>query len=383
MRFRLLGALEVHGVGPDARDLTPRAAKIRVVLATLLVRANEIVSVDSLIDELWGEQPPRTATTTLQVYISQLRKLLHAMDPEAGRDALVTRPPGYLLRVDPAQLDLARFEELHAQGRAAAAAQDPAAAADLQRRALALWRGPLLSDTPHGALLESTAIRLGEVRAAALEQRIRAELRLGRHQELVGELQALVTEMPMREEFHGHLMVALYRTGRQADALQAFARLRRTLVDELAIEPGRALQELHGRILTGDPVLLRPSAAPSGSLAGAPSGALSGVPSGALSGAPEEAAGPAGPDVVLPAGPVDGLPAPDPLFTGRDDDLAALAELLRDVPEGGCVAITGAAGTGKTALALAAAHRAGDLFPDGRVLLPLHDAAGQPLDTVA
>ncbi|MFD0352311.1 BTAD domain-containing putative transcriptional regulator [Streptomyces sp. NPDC127110] len=491
MRFRVLGPLEVDAAGPDAQRVTPRAAKIRVVLATLLVRPNEIVSVGSLIDELWGEDPPRTATTTLQVYISQLRKLLHAADPEAGRDCLVTRPPGYLMRLDPDRLDLTAFEDLHARGRAAMARHDAGAAADLQRRALALWRGPLLSDTPHGALLDSTAIRLGELRTAALEQRIRADLQLGRHHELVGELRALAAELPMREEFHAHLMVALYRTGRQADALEAFARLRRTLVDELAIEPGPPLQQLHGRILDGDTALLRPSgtaphrtrsappaggpgtarpaegpggpaagqtagrpgapsagqaagpydpfagpyaepaagetagpfagsaageaagpyagesAGPAGPAGGSAAGQTAGPSAGSFAGpAAGQAAGPyagqadgpfagsyagfagpfAGPDPVLPPpgpGPVGELPPSDPLFTGRDEELGALRTLLRDVPAGGCVALTGPAGVGKTALALAAAHHADDLFPDGRVFLTLRDDTGAPLDPAA
>nr|WP_168525220.1 AfsR/SARP family transcriptional regulator [Streptomyces sp. RPA4-2]QIY60530.1 AfsR/SARP family transcriptional regulator [Streptomyces sp. RPA4-2] len=258
MRFRILGPLEITS-SAAAEPVRPRAAKIRAVLATLLVRANEIVSVDSLIDELWGEHPPRTATTTLQVYVSQLRKLLHTADPEYGRDALVTRPPGYALHLDPAQLDLTVFEELHHNGQKALLRGDHAAAADLQRRALQLWRAPLASDTPHGALLARTAVRLAEVRAAALEQRMRAELRLGHHQRLIGELHSAVAEMPMREEFHMLLMTALYRAGRQAEALRIFAQLRQTLVAELAIEPGQPLQLLHQRILSGDTELLHPA----------------------------------------------------------------------------------------------------------------------------
>ncbi|MFD7033112.1 BTAD domain-containing putative transcriptional regulator [Streptomyces sp. NPDC059917] len=363
--------------------LTPRAAKIRVVLATLLVRANEIVSVDSLIDELWGENPPRTATTTLQVYVSQLRKLLHGADPEYGRDSLVTRPPGYLLRLDPAQLDLTVFEELHQRGREAMQRGDRAAAADLQRQALALWRAPLVSDTPHGPLLDSIAVRLAEVRTAALEQRVRAELHLGRHQDLVGELQAIVSELPMREEFHAHLMVALYRTGRQADALRVFARLRRALVDELAVEPGRPLQVLHQRILTGDPTLLQ-AAAQAGagpSARTAARGAGAGSRAGAVSAAGGSAAVPAPPPGPSARETVEELPARDPVFVGRAEALDDLSTLLRDVPVGGCVAITGAAGTGKTALAVTAAHQLGELFPGGRVFLELGGAA--PRDPTA
>jgi DNA-binding SARP family transcriptional activator/RecA/RadA recombinase len=361
MRFKVLGPLEVT-TAADARTVTPRAAKVRVVLATLLVRPNEVVSVDALIDELWGEQPPRTAMTTLQVYISQLRKLLQDVQPELGRDALLTRAPGYLLRVDPGQLDLAVFEDLHRRGREALGQGDHAAAADLQRQALALWRGPLLSDTPHGSLLNSMAVRLTEARIAALEQRVRAELQLGRHQEILGELQALTTELPLHEEFHAHLMVALYRTGRQADALRTFGELRRTLVHELAIEPGRRLQQLHSRILTGDPALLQPAAPQQPLTADWP-------PAVAVT----EPQAPAAP---LRLGP---FPSADPLFTGRKDQLEQLAGWLRTLPGGGCIQITGPAGMGKTTLAVTAAHHATDQFPDGRALIPLRDETGQPL----
>ena len=365
MRFRILGPLEVRGAPGTSEALTPRAAKIRVVLATLLVRANEIVSVDSLIDELWGEDPPRTATTTLQVYISQLRKLLHEVDAELGRDALVTRPPGYELRLDPAQLDLSVLEELHGRGRELMDRQDHRGAADLQRRALGLWRGPLLSDTPHGPLLDATAVRLSEVRTSALEQCIRAELHLGRHRALIGELQAVTAELPLREEFHAHLMVALYRSGRQADALQVFARLRRGLVEELAIEPGRALQALHQRILVGDAALLKPAGR-----AGRPE------PSDAVSltrPAPGAGAGSGGGWAVGGE-----LPLADPLFTGREEELEVLGEALGP-PGGGLVVLSGAAGVGKSALALAAANRAGGGF-DGAALVRLRPEGGRPLD---
>ncbi|MES5825307.1 BTAD domain-containing putative transcriptional regulator [Streptomyces sp. RG80] len=363
MRFKVLGPLEVS-TAADARTVTPRAAKVRVVLSTLLVRANEVVSVDGLIDELWGEQPPRTAMTTLQVYISQLRKLLQDVQPELGRDALLTRAPGYLLRVDPGQLDLAVFEELHRRGREELGQGDHAAAADLQRQALALWRGPLLSDTPHGSLLKSMSVRLAEARIAALEQRVRAELQLGRHQEILGELQALTTELPLHEDFHAHLMVALYRTGRQADALRTFGELRRTLVQELAIEPGRRLQQLHGRILTGDPALLQPAARRQQRIT---------VDRDRPSAATDTEQSPS--DVPTPAR----FPFAKQFFTGREDQLEQLAGWLRHLPGGGCVQVTGPAGMGKTALAVSAAHRVAELFPDGRVLVGLRDESGRAL----
>ncbi|MFI8504919.1 BTAD domain-containing putative transcriptional regulator [Streptomyces sp. NPDC085524] len=385
------GASGIAGASGTSGALTPRAAKIRVVLAALLVRANEIVSVDSLIDELWGEEPPRTATTTLQVYVSQLRKLLDEADAEYGRDALVTRAPGYELRLDPAQLDLTVFQELHERGRERMERREYEAAARLQRQALALWRGPLLSDTPHGPLLDGTAVRLTEVRTAALEQRIRADLYLGRHQALIGELQSVVAEFPLREEFFAHLMVALYRSGRQADALQVFSRLRRGLVEELGIDPGLQLQALHRRILGGDPELLRPAghggvtedaeqgtggaagagagAAPTSASAASSPASSPGSPP-ASSGVPDEPPGTA----AAPSAPSAGrrvvveLPASDPLFTGREEELGSLAELLA-APGAGIVVVSGQVGVGKTALAAEAAHRAGDRFPGGRLLV--------------
>ncbi|WP_308312482.1 AfsR/SARP family transcriptional regulator [Streptomyces sp. ISL-11] len=159
-------------------------------------------------------------------------------------------------------MDLSRFEELHEKGRRALERGDFASAAHSQRQALALWRGPLLSDTPHGPLLEATAVRLGEARIAALEQRVRADLHLGRHRELIAELRSVTAEHPLREEFHGHLMLALFRAGRQAEALEVFSRLRRILVEDLAIEPGRPLQHLHQRILAGDATLSTAGATP-------------------------------------------------------------------------------------------------------------------------
>lgn len=374
MRFRILGPLEVGGAGGPGSDsggsgnLTPRAAKIRVVLAALLVRANEIVSVDTLIDELWGEEPPRTATTTLQVYVSQLRKLLDEADAEYGRDALVTRAPGYELRLDPAQLDLTVFQELYERGQERMERREYEAAARLQRQALALWRGPLLSDTPHGPLLDGTAVRMTEVRTAALEQRIRADLHLGRQQALIGELQSVVAEFPLREEFFAHLMVALYRSGRQADALQVFSRLRRGLVEELGIDPGLELQTLHRQILGGDPELLRPTSDGGAEGPGADRARIS------VSGAVPGPGAPEGPEAPAAHRSVVELPAADRLFTGREEELGALGALLA-APGGRIVVLSGQVGVGKTALATEAAHRAGERFPGGRVLIRMRPDA--------
>lgn len=350
MRFRILGPMEIEGSAGPGVSYTPRAAKLRVVLGALLVRSGEVVSVEALTDELWQDDPPRTATTTLQVYISQLRKQLNTAQDGFGREALVTRQPGYVLRLEPDLLDLTRFEAVHASGRQALEAGDFARASALQRQAIDLWRGPLLSDTPHGPALEAAAVRLEEAGVAALEQRVRADLELGRHRDLIAELQSVTTRYPLREEFHGHLMLALFRAGRQAEALHAFGQLRRTLVEELAIEPGPALQQLHRRILEGDAGLLAEEAAPSGAVT-----------------------------VSQARGRPVALPAADPAFTGREDELARVVHLLTSSPAGTCVAVAGMPGVGKTALAVEAAHRCAEAFPDGRLFVDLEPEPGRPL----
>ncbi|WP_330452901.1 MULTISPECIES: BTAD domain-containing putative transcriptional regulator [unclassified Streptomyces] len=340
VRFGILGPLEVSGGAPAA-------AKLRGVLGTLLVRANEVVSVDALIDELWPDSPPRTAATTLQVYVSHLRKALRTAGPHHDRETLLTRRPGYLARVTPDELDSTAFIGLARRGHQALNDGDFAAAADLQRRALALWRGPLLSDIPHGPLLEGAAVRMDEARTTALDERVRAELHLGMHRELVPELHELAAEFPLREEFHAHLMVALYRCGRQAEALRVFTRLRHTLVDELGIEPGPRSRRLQQLILAGDPALARPEPGPR-------------------------------PVAVGAAGGDTALPGPDPSFVGRTEELASLEALLRGAKAGDVVAVTGMPGAGKTALAVEAAHRAADAFPGGLRLLDPRDGGPPP-----
>ncbi|MBB4946073.1 DNA-binding SARP family transcriptional activator [Kitasatospora gansuensis] len=356
LRFRILGPLEIEGAAGPGVSYTPGAAKVRGVLGALLVNANGTVSVDSLIDELWQDDPPRTATTTLQVYVSQLRKIFRRAAPENGAPVLLTQPRGYRIRIDADQLDLTTFEGLYQRGREALEAGDHAAAAELQGRALALWRGPLLGDTPHGPLLDAASVRLLEARTAALEQRILADLQLGRHRDLIPELRSLVEEFPLREELHGQLMLALYRAGRQAEALRAYGALRRTLVNELAIEPGAPVQLLHQRILAGDRQLATPE--PIGS------------PALALGSAAE-------PPVV------HGLPPADPAFTGREDELAEIDRLLRAAPPGAFVALAGQPGVGKTALAVAAAHHSADAFPHGQLFLDLRPEPGRRLEPAA
>jgi len=248
IEFRILGPLEaLH----DGRPLALGGPKQRALLALLLLHANEPVAAERLIDELWGEQPPRTAAKSLQVYVSALRKLL----PDG---TLVTRPSGYELRVHSDELDLACFERLVAEGRR----PQPDLAAEKLRAALSLWRGPPLADFRYEPWAQAEITRLEEMRLAALEERIDAELALGRQADVVGELEALLTHHPLRERLRAQLMLALYRSGRQADALAAYQEARRALVEELGIEPGRKLRELHQGILQQDLRLdLEPEAA--------------------------------------------------------------------------------------------------------------------------
>jgi DNA-binding SARP family transcriptional activator len=240
MEFRLLGPLEARAGG----GLLPLGgAKQRALLALLLLNANRVVARERLVDELWGEQPPETAVESLQVYVSRLRKVL-------PKGALVTRPPGYALEVDPEAIDLQRFERLVAEAREA----EPAQASRLLAEALALWRGPPLAEFSE-LFAQAESRRLEERHLAALEQHIAADLELGRHAEVVSELEGLVLDHPLRENLRGLQMLALYRAGRQADALAAYQAARAALVDELGLDPGQSLQRLEQAILRHDPSL--------------------------------------------------------------------------------------------------------------------------------
>src|SRR5918994_3484065 len=245
MEYRILGPLEVRA-GDGQVEL--RGVRQRELLAVLLLHANEIVSSDRLIDELWQGDPPPTAAKIVQNSVSQLRRLL---EPEL----LVTRSPGYLLRVEPGELDADRFERVVEQARADLAAGDAAKAAEQLREALALWRGPALVDFSDAPFARVESARLEELRLAATEDRIEAELALGRHGDLVAELEALVAQHPLRERLRAQLMVALYRSGRQAEALRVYHETREVLVEELGLEPSRALQRLERAVLAQDPSL--------------------------------------------------------------------------------------------------------------------------------
>jgi predicted ATPase/DNA-binding SARP family transcriptional activator len=260
LEFRILGPLEVLAGG---ESLPLGGTKQRATLAVLLVHANEPVSNDRLIDSLWGSRPPATAKTALQGYITSLRRLLEpTRTKRAAADVLVTTPAGYLLRVGDGALDRHAFEALAARGHEALAAGRFAEAAELTRSALELWRGPALAEFAYEAWAHAETERLAELRLASLEERIEAELELGRHGELVPELESIVAEHPLRERPRAQLMRALYRAGRQAEALEVYQQTRQVLVNELGIDPSPELRELEAAILRQDEKLdapLRPA----------------------------------------------------------------------------------------------------------------------------
>ena len=315
MQFRLLGPLEV--AERDDRSVPLGGAKQRSLLAVLLLHANEVVSTERLIDDLWPDAPPRTAAKSIQVYVSALRKAI-------GDGRIVTRSPGYVLRVDPAELDVAGFERLVAEARTA----DPERAATLLRQALALWRGPPLADLAYEPFAQAVIARLDELRLTALEQRLDADLATGRHPDLVGELEALVAEHPLRDRPRRQLMLALYRSGRQAEALEVYRHARRALVEELGIEPGAELRGLEQAILVQDPSLDLPA--------------------------------PSGPEPQTAPPPGRGEPTARGVYVGREHELAQLVAALEDALDGRerLVLVAGEPGAGKSRLADEMAERA-------------------------
>lgn len=259
MDVRVLGPVSVHERG---RSVLPTAGKPRQLLALLALRGNHLVTVGTLMQEVWGSRPPRSAATTLQTYVLQLRRLLAEAQAERGygaavpaKEILQTRPGGYRLVLSSGRVDALEFEQFVVAGRRALSVGDDLAASGLLGRALALWQGSALMDIGLGEVLELEALALEEARAAVLESRIGADLRLGRHGQLIPELRVLAARSPMDESVHRQLMIAFYRSGNAWRALETYHALRRTLRGELGLEPSASLRRLQQAVLTDDPEL--------------------------------------------------------------------------------------------------------------------------------
>ena len=325
MEFRVLGALEVRSGGAPVRL---SARKHRELVGALVLASNRIVSREALIDVLWADRAPPSAPKLLRIYVSQVRRAL-------GEGRLETRPGGYLLRVEDGELDAARFDELLARGRSELRRGRIEAAHGLLASALSLWRGPALSDIADGEFARAEAGRLDEARLGCLEDRIEADLELGRHTEIVSELEGLVSLHPFRERPHRQLMLALYRCGRQADALAVYRRVRAALVEGLGLDPAPELEELQRRILTHDPSL-------------------------------EAGAEERGDRQPAPAA----IPEPLTATVGRDAEILELRARLA-AREARLVTLLGPGGIGKTRLAVEAAIASAGLFGWGAAFVDL------------
>jgi DNA-binding SARP family transcriptional activator len=440
MRFRILGPLEVLS---PAGWTAINAAKWRSLLGCLLVRPGQLMSVESLVFELWGDNPPTTANNMVSIYVHRLRK--EVLGDTDGK-LLVYRAPGYLLRVTPKDVDLQVFESLTAAGRTALKAADPQRAAGLLGEALALWRGPLLADVVPSPLLESQADRAAELRLDATELRVEADIDCGRAAQVVSELRSLVAEHPLRERLWALLMRGLEEAGRRAEALETYAQAREVIADELGVDPGVELQQLYADLLAADASPVPPRRQPSQSPAAADGVGATAQPdaqptiaiaaettaaettadaaaesqpavAGPSADIPTEVAGPraeppgtiaigtltesvpagtaavAGPataDTDVSAAP--GFHAPSQLpadigdFTGRETHVAHLCALLMGEAAAGSpgavriAVVNGAGGLGKTTLAVHAAHQVRAQFPDGQLYVDLLGASAQPAE---
>lgn len=347
IEFGLLGPLIVRR---RAVAVTVPRGKQRVILAMLLLNAGQVVRAEELAETLWLSGPPPSGPVAVQNYVMRLRNTLG----DAGRARIITQPPGYLIRVQAGELDLSRFEALLGTARQAARDGSWDQAATCAGEALRLWRGEPLTGVDSEALAAREAPRLAELRLQALELRIDADLHLGRHAQVITELQQLAGAHPLRERLHGQLMLALYRDGRQGEALAAYTRARGVLIAELGVEPGAGLRDLHRQILSADPALAAPP--------------------------PGQSPVPARP-VTVPRQ----LPAAPRLFTGRNRELARLTAALDERHESGGTlvisAIGGTGGIGKTWLALHWARQHADRFPDGQLYVNLHgfDPSEEPM----
>ncbi|RBQ20083.1 transcriptional regulator [Spongiactinospora rosea] len=250
MKFNLLGQFELT---IDGENSTPSAPKVRQVLALMTLRANQVVGLDAIIEELWEADPPRSAVTTAQTYVYQLRKTLSRLRPNKGADdVLFTRFPGYMLRADEDHIDARVFSGLLDRGRSLLAGGHVKEASRMLAEATGMWRGPVLANVVCGPLLRSYAANLEEQRTTALELRVAADMRLGRHRELIAELKSLIVSHPLNEWFHGQLIIALSKAGRRGEALHAYRDMRMILKSELGLDPSAELQGVHQMVLTLD-----------------------------------------------------------------------------------------------------------------------------------
>ncbi|GAA1383986.1 AfsR/SARP family transcriptional regulator [Catellatospora chokoriensis] len=344
MEFRLLGPVEVVA---GSRRLPLNGAKVRTLLAALLLEQGHLIPATRLVDLLWPEDPPETARALVQTYVSNLRRTLsqHGVD-----DVVSTRSAGYVIRLPAGALDRDVFIQLAGDGRRAAAAGRHGEALGLFDAALTLWRGPALAGLDN-TRFDGFAAQLEEMRLAVTAERAAVRLAAGDHQRLIPELFALVELHPADERLHGQLMLALYRQGRQADALAAYRRVRKWLIEETGLEPGAELTAMHDAILRGDPALL-PAVTPAEQPRPAPTPPAPAVPS------------------QLPIAPPD--------FTGRADQLAAFTSGLRAATDRTVRVIAGPGGAGKTAFATYAAHRIAADYPDGQLYIELRGMSDTP-----
>jgi predicted ATPase/DNA-binding SARP family transcriptional activator len=331
LEYRILGPVEVELEGGP--PLSVKGKKPRALLALLILRRNEPVPTELLIEDLWGDKAPATAANTLQVYVSQLRKIVS--------DRLTREGSAYRLRIDPDELDAERFQQLAEDGDAALRRRSFREAAELLAEALALWRGPALADLRYESFAQGETVRLEELRLVANENRIEADLGLGRHDQVIGELEALIAQQPLRERLRSLHMLALYRAGRQADALEAYQAARQTLLDELGLEPGPELRDLEQAILRQEETLSRRPL------------------------------------------PQSNVPVPASTLVGRRRELEEVTNALRGPTR--VLTLTGPGGSGKTRLAIEAARALAEKLADGAFFVAL-DAIRDPallLPTIA
>jgi DNA-binding SARP family transcriptional activator len=378
VRFGVLGPVLV--ADEAGAEVPVVGGRLRVLLAALVVRANQVVPVDELAEIIWDGAPSAEGARTVRRYVVRLRRALGPV--LAAR--IVTRAPGYACQAGADEVDLLLFEMLCRQGGEAVRAMAWPRAAELLGEALALWRGAPLADAGSRVLMDAHVPRLQQLRLQALEWRIEADLHLGRHDQVVPELAALASEHPLREHIHSQLMLALYRSGRRGEALAAYQDARRVLVTELGVEPAAALRVVHQQILAADPALAPPQPDDVGIAAAGDGGAARARSNSGLEGGEGAAdstasvAGFARGGVAVPRQ----LPAPVAHFTGRAGALQALTTMAGQATgTGGAVVIGGAAGIGKTALAVQWGQQHADLFPDGQLYVNLRgfDPAGDPV----